>query len=197
MKKDFLIIGVVIIVVVAGGFLGWRYVSFASLKSKCQAKVDSEKIEIKFEFARGVSVDDSEMIKEKILSIPGVRSFEFTSEEEALEDFKEKHKGDLNVMRALDYLPEGESPIKPYASINVDSTINLDSLGDQIRSKGLEYGFTISNFDYGGLTTGARNALSVLSFNFPFGDPKESRALKNCTKEGSSGLLRTILEGQW
>ncbi|MEK7138291.1 MAG: hypothetical protein AAB787_02165, partial [Patescibacteria group bacterium] len=91
MKRDFLVIGVVIVVVVGGGFLGWRYISFASLRSKCQAVIDSEKIDIRLNFARGVGVDEGERIKEKILSIPGVSAFEFTSEEKALEYFREEH----------------------------------------------------------------------------------------------------------
>lgn len=193
MKKDFLIIGIVIIVVAAGGFLGWRYFSFASLKSECQAVIDSEKIEIKLDLSKGVNLEESERIKEKILSIPGVLSFEFESEEKALADFKEKHKGDLFIEQALPDLVE-DGLLLPYAYIDVDSTINLESLQGQIISKGLESGFTISSFLPDDTVVGARNFLGALSFSFPFGNLRESQVLKSCTEEGSAGLLKALLQ---
>lgn len=185
MYRTFLVLGIIIFVV--AGFLGWQYISFASLKSKCLALIDSEKIEVQVLFPKGTGLNEGEIIKAQVLSIPGVSSFEFVSEEQALKEFRDKHKG-TSVDQALDSFSSDDNPIQPYASIRVDNATNLDSLFSRIRNKGLEYGFSVTNFFPDGSVIGVRNVVNGFSFNFPFRDSKENNALKSCSKEGWSGV---------
>jgi len=192
MNKKYLMIGVILLVLVVG-FFGWQYISFASLKSKCQAIIDSKKIEVEVNFKKAIDLNEVGKIKDIFLGITGISSFEFTSEEKALEDFKEKHKEDSIVEQALPDLVE-DGFIQSYASIKVDAKSNLNYLLRQIKEKELEGGFTVSNFFPDGSVSGARNMLSVLSFDFPFGDSKRTNVLKNCVKEGLGGFLKAIFQ---
>ena len=192
MRKDFLVIGIVIIIVVAGGFFGWRYISFASLKSRCLAVIKSEKIEIKAFLLKGTDLSTVQNPSDSISKIAGVLSVEFTSEGEALSEFKERHKDDSSVMQAVELLGDN-NPLQPYVSVIVGGSEDLDKLKSEISKKSSEIGFKIESFSHD-KPNSAYNAVSSLGFDYPLGDQDKFGLLKSCVLDGSAGVIKFIFQ---
>ncbi|MEN9852699.1 MAG: hypothetical protein RI996_642, partial [Candidatus Parcubacteria bacterium] len=85
-----------------------------------------EKVDVNVYFTVGAP---EEKIKELFLAIknlPEVATVEYTSREQALEEFKERHKNDELTLRALEEL--GENPLGAVLSIKAKDTNQYESI---------------------------------------------------------------------
>jgi cell division transport system permease protein len=98
-----------------------------------------EKIDISVYMAPETSDKEIELIKDKLIEMPEVQEVKIISKEEAMDEFREKHKNDQVLLESLDIV--GTNPF--YASLNIKAkdpeqytaileVINSDSLKDVV-----------------------------------------------------------------
>src|ERR1700675_1828447 len=68
-----------------------------------------EKVDINVYFVTSASEPDILAVKKSLEALPEVSSVEYTSSDQALADFKEKHSGDALTLQAIDEL--GYNPL--------------------------------------------------------------------------------------
>jgi len=87
--------------------------------------------------------DEVQAFLAEVTTIPGVRDVEFTSKEEALKSFKEKHSEDDVIMSSLE---EVGNPLQPSMSVKMEDPDKFQEVLDQVNSS--KYQNLIGDVDY-------------------------------------------------
>jgi len=87
--------------------------------------------------------DEVQAFLAEVNNIPGVKDVEFTSKEEALKSFKEKHSEDDVIMSSLE---EVGNPLQPSMSIKMEDPDKFQEVLDQVN--GSKYQNLIGDVDY-------------------------------------------------
>jgi cell division transport system permease protein len=90
----------------------------------------TEKVDVRIYFTTDASESDISDVKAKLMGLPQVKSVTYTSREQALTDFRDKHTGDQLTLQALDEL--GSNPFGASLSVVAKDTSQYQAIADQI-----------------------------------------------------------------
>ncbi len=91
-----------------------------------------EKVDVRVYFTTDASEEQVADVRAKLLGLSQVKSVTYTSREQALEDFKEKHAGDQLTLQALDEL--GTNPFGASLSIVAKDTSQYEAIANALSS---------------------------------------------------------------
>ena len=98
------------------GFVQGEWKLIGDLGVGVWAKPLEEQFDASVYFKKDVLTEKILNIKDELLKIPNVKYVKYISSEEALDNFREKHKDDKQILEALDQI--GENPF--FASLNIN-----------------------------------------------------------------------------
>lgn len=85
-----------------------------------------DKVDINVYFTVNASQDDMQSLKNRLEALPEVAEVTFTSRDEAMEAFRERHQGDELTIQALEEL--GENPLGASLSIRANNTNQYEGI---------------------------------------------------------------------
>lgn len=89
-----------------------------------------EKVDVRVYFTVDANEDQISDVKAKLLGLPQVKSVTYTSRDQALQEFKEKHSGDQLTLQALDEL--GANPFGASLSIVAKDTSQYEAIANAL-----------------------------------------------------------------
>lgn len=92
----------------------------------------TQKVDVRIYFTTDASEEQVGDVKARLMGLPQVKSVTYTSREQALQEFREKHAGDQLTLQALDEL--GANPFGASLSIVAKDTSQYQAIADQISS---------------------------------------------------------------
>lgn len=92
----------------------------------------TKKVDVRIYFSADASEEQIGDVKAKLMGLPQVKSVTYTSREQALEDFREKHAGDQLTLQALDEL--GANPFGASLSVVAKDTSQYQVIAEQVQS---------------------------------------------------------------
>lgn len=95
-----------------------------------------DKIDISVFFKNTTAEDDILRIKSTIESLPEVKSVEYISKDKALEIFKEKHKDDKTIARAIEQL--NDNPLLPSLNIKARDTGEYGAIAEYLKNDSID-----------------------------------------------------------
>jgi len=101
------------------------------------------KIDVSVYFKGESSEDDIQELKGVVERMPGVKEVNYTSKDEALSTFKEKHIGDDVILQSLEELG---NPLQPSISIKMENPDDYQEILNKVNAA--EYKDIISDVDY-------------------------------------------------
>lgn len=96
-----------------------------------------EKVDVTIYFNVGASEDRIEFLKESIEKLPEVASVSYTTSEEALKLFRERHSKDYPTIQALDEI--GENPLGGYLNIKAKEVSQYETISNFLKSDSLSF----------------------------------------------------------
>ncbi len=103
-----------------------------------------EKIDVSVYFKEDVSPENILRAKSEISEQPEVKNVSYTSKEQALEDFVQKHKNDPVLMESLTEI--GYNPFLSYLNIEAEQAQNYEQIADSLKNG--EFKDLIDSVDY-------------------------------------------------
>lgn len=94
------------------------------------------KADIAVFFNKNASEEEILKFKEELSKIPEVKEVEFVSREEALNQFKERHKGEKEIMESLEEI--GDNPFLPHLNIKAWKASQYDKITNFIEMSSLK-----------------------------------------------------------
>lgn len=94
-----------------------------------------EKVDVTIYFNVGASEDKIEFLKESIEKLPEVASVSYTSSEEALKLFRERHAKDYPTIQALDEIKD--NPLGGYLNIKAKEVSQYETIANFLKSDSL------------------------------------------------------------
>lgn len=91
-----------------------------------------QKVDVRVYFNTDATEEQVAEVRAKLQGLPQVKSVTYTSEEQALADFKEKHAGDQLTLQALDEL--GSNPFGASLSITAKDTTQYEAIAQALSS---------------------------------------------------------------
>lgn len=104
-----------------------------------------EKVDVRVYFTTDATESQVNEVRAKLMGLPQVKSVEYTSAEDALLDFKEKHSGDQLTLQALDEL--GTNPFGASLSVIAKDTSQYEAIASQLSSDSQLLGSAASSVD--------------------------------------------------
>lgn len=92
----------------------------------------TEKVDVRIYFTTDASEEQIGDVKSKLMGLPQVKSVVYTSREQALSEFREKHTGDQLTLQAIDEL--GTNPFGASLSVVAKDTSQYQAIAEQISS---------------------------------------------------------------
>jgi cell division transport system permease protein len=92
----------------------------------------TQKVDVRIYFTTDASEAEISDVKAKLMGLPQVKSVTYTSREQALSDFREKHAGDQLTLQALDEL--GSNPFGASLSVVAKDTSQYQAIAEEISS---------------------------------------------------------------
>lgn len=93
-----------------------------------------ERVDVTVYFIPGAEVDEITEIKSSLEKLPEIKEITYTSQEEALMNFKEKHSSDYLTLQALDELDE--NPLGASLNIKAEDPSQYESISKYIENDG-------------------------------------------------------------
>ncbi len=90
------------------------------------------KVDVTIYFNTGAPEDKIELLKSSLEKLPEVASVTYTSAEEALKDFRERHANDYLTIAALDEI--GVNPLGAYLNVKAKEISQYESIADFMKS---------------------------------------------------------------
>lgn len=90
----------------------------------------TQKVDVRIYFTTDATEDQIGDVKARLLGLPQVKSVTYTSREQALNEFREKHSGDQLTLQALDEL--GNNPFGASLSVVAKDTSQYQAIADQL-----------------------------------------------------------------
>jgi cell division transport system permease protein len=119
---------VMVITLFAIGSLIFSRAILGSMISQIQDKVD-----ISIYFKTDVEESDILALKDSVSKLPEVKSAEYVSAEQSLENFKERHEDNALIMQSIEEL--GENPLGAMLNIKTKETSQYDSVAKYLESQ--------------------------------------------------------------
>ena len=94
------------------------------------------KADITVFFNKDIGEDEILKFKEKISKVPEVKEVDFVSREDALKKFKERHKGESEIMASLEEI--GDNPFLPHLNIKAWKASQYDKITNFIEMSSLK-----------------------------------------------------------
>ena len=94
-----------------------------------------EKVDITVYFIPNVSEDDIKEIEFALKGLPDVKDVSYTSQEEALNEFKEKHANNFLTLQALEEL--GENPLGASLNVKAKDPSQYESISNYFEDNGV------------------------------------------------------------
>lgn len=91
-----------------------------------------QKVDVRLYFTVDATEDQIAGVKQKLLALPQVKSVVYTSREQALAEFKNKHSGDQLTLQALDEL--GANPFGASISILAKDPTQYEAIANQLQA---------------------------------------------------------------
>ncbi len=92
----------------------------------------TQKVDVRIYFTTDASEEQIGDVKARIMGLPQVKSVTYTTREQALQEFREKHAGDQLTLQALDEL--GTNPFGASLSVVAKDTSQYQAIAEQISS---------------------------------------------------------------
>ncbi len=93
-----------------------------------------ERVDVTVYFIPGAEVDEISEIKSSLEKLPEIREVSYTSEDEALKNFKERHSNDFLTLQALEELDE--NPLGASLNIKAEDPSQYESISKYIENDG-------------------------------------------------------------
>lgn len=90
----------------------------------------TQKVDVRIYFTGDTTETEINEVKARLMGLPQVKSVTYTSREEALQEFREKHAGDQLTLQALDEL--GTNPFGASLSVVAKDTSQYQAIADQL-----------------------------------------------------------------
>lgn len=104
-----------------------------------------EKVDVRVYFNTDATDEQISEVRAKLTGLSQVKSVSYTSKEQALADFKQKHEGDQLTLQALDEL--GVNPFGASLSVVAKDTSQYDIIASQVSSDSQLLGSAASSVD--------------------------------------------------
>lgn len=92
----------------------------------------TQKVDVRIYFTTDASEEQINDVKARLMGLPQVKSVTYTSREQALQEFRDKHAGDQLTLQALDEL--GTNPFGASLSVVAKDTSQYQAIADQVSS---------------------------------------------------------------
>jgi cell division transport system permease protein len=92
----------------------------------------TQKVDVRIYFTTDASEEQIGDVKARLMGLPQVKSVTYTSREQALEEFRQKHMGDQLTLQALDEL--GVNPFGASLSVVAKDTSQYQAIAEQLTS---------------------------------------------------------------
>ena len=102
-----------------------RYASFTYTLDQI-----TEKVDVRIYFTTDANEEQISDVKARLMGLPQVKSVTYTSREQALQEFRDKHAGDQLTLQALDEL--GTNPFGASLSVVAKDTSKYQAIADQV-----------------------------------------------------------------
>ena len=93
----------------------------------------TEKVDVTVYFTTDASVENIEEMQNSLETLPQVAAVRYTSREQALADFRERHKNDQLTIQALDEL--GENPLGASLEIRAKETSQYEAIAQYLQAQ--------------------------------------------------------------
>lgn len=90
----------------------------------------TQKVDVRIYFTGDATEDQINDVKARLMGLPQVKSVTYTSRDEALQQFRDKHAGDQLTLQALDEL--GTNPFGASLSVVAKDTSQYQAIADQL-----------------------------------------------------------------
>lgn len=90
----------------------------------------TQKVDVRIYFTTDATEDQINDVKARIIALPQVKTVTYTSRDQALEEFREKHSGDQLTLQALDEL--GTNPFGASLSVVAKDTSQYQAIAEQL-----------------------------------------------------------------
>jgi cell division transport system permease protein len=91
-----------------------------------------DKVDVTIYFTTNAPEEKIMLLKESLEKLPEVASISYTSAEEALQIFRERHSNDYPTIQALDEI--GENPLGAYLNVKAKEVSQYESIADFMKS---------------------------------------------------------------
>lgn len=105
----------------------------------------TDKVDVRIYFTTDATEEQVADVKAKLLGLSQVKTVTYTSRDQALADFRDKHAGDQLTLQALDEL--GTNPFGASLSVVAKDTSQYQAIADQIQSNDGLLGDAASSVD--------------------------------------------------
>lgn len=105
----------------------------------------TEKVDVRIYFTTDAKEEEITEVKSRIMGLPQVKSVTYTSREQALEEFRQKHAGDQLTLQALDEL--GTNPFGASLSVVAKDTSQYEAIAEQLSTGSPLLGTAASSVD--------------------------------------------------
>lgn len=92
----------------------------------------TEKVDVRIYFTTDATEEQISDVKARLMGLPQVKSVAYTSRDQALQEFREKHAGDQLTLQALDEL--GTNPFGASLSVVAKDTSQYEAIANQLSS---------------------------------------------------------------
>jgi cell division transport system permease protein len=92
----------------------------------------TQKVDVRIYFTTDASDAEISDVKAKLMGLPQVKSVTYTSRDQALQDFRDKHAGDQLTLQALDEL--GSNPFGASLSVVAKDTSQYQAIAEEVSS---------------------------------------------------------------
>lgn len=92
----------------------------------------TEKVDVRIYFTTDATEEQIGEVKAKLMGLPQVKTVAYTSREQALQEFREKHAGDQLTLQALDEL--GSNPFGASLSVVAKDTSQYQAIAEHVQS---------------------------------------------------------------
>ena len=105
----------------------------------------TEKVDVRIYFTTDATEEQISDVKTRLTGLPQVRSVTYTSREQALQEFRDKHAGDQLTLQALDEL--GTNPFGASLSVVAKDTSQYQAIADQLSGDAPLLGSAVGSVD--------------------------------------------------
>jgi cell division transport system permease protein len=130
-RNGFVSLAAVLIMTITLFVVSAIVISSAALESTL--KQISEKVDVTVYFLPSATEEQVGDIRRSLEALPEVAEVRYETPEEALAQFRERHKDDQTQLQALDLL--GENPFGPALEIRADDTAQYEAIAEYVRDQ--------------------------------------------------------------